>query len=141
MEKEKNTPSQKQQVFRDMVFGIFVYSVVLGFFEQYTDILHTWSYTFTFFAAVVLQILTYLTIWIESHVAHYFKDKEGKKYKAILVFCVGGILFISKFVFLLVIDMIFGEAVTISGFIGLLCIIIIMSLVKALIDKAYKRLA
>ena len=133
--------SSKQQLFYDMVLGTLVYAVVLGFFEDYTVILNTWSYSTTFFAAIVMQILTYLTFWLKSLVVKYFKGKEGSMYKAALFFGVWLILFLSKFVFLAVIDFIFGSAVEISGFVGLMIIIITMTVAKQLIDVAYAKLA
>ena len=124
-----------------MVLGTLVYSVVLGFFEDYTDILNTWSYSTTFFVAIVMQILTYITFWLKSMVVKYFKGKEGKKYIAALVFGVWLIMFLSKFVFLAVIDFIFSSAVEISGFVGLVLIIITMTVSKKLIDVVYAKLA
>ena len=48
-------------MFRQMVLGILLHSVVLGFFNDDTDILHTRSYSVTFSVAIVMQLLTYLT--------------------------------------------------------------------------------
>lgn len=141
MQNAKTAQSSKQQLFYDMVLGTLVYAVVLGFFEDYTDILNTWSYSITFFAAIVMQILTYITFWLKSLVVRYFKGKEGRLYTAALVFGVWLILFLSKFVFLAVIDLIFGSRVEISGFFGLMLIIIVMTVTKRLIDVAYARLA
>lgn len=124
-----------------MVLGILVYAVVLGFFEDYTNIISTWSYSTTFLVAIVMQLLTYATFWFKSLVVKQFKGKEGKKSKAALIFGVWLILFLSKFVFLLVIDFIFGGSVEISGFIGLVIIIITMSAVKKAIDIIYTKLA
>jgi hypothetical protein len=135
MQKINTVESRKQQLFREMVLGTLVYAVVLGFFEDHTDILSTWSYTTTFFVAIVMQILTYMTFWLKSLVVKYFKGKEGRKYKAALVFGVWLILFLSKFVFLAVINYIFGSAVEISGFVGL------MLISKSLVDLGYAKLA
>ena len=52
------TVSRKQALFRSMLAGILLYSVVLGFFNDYTDILHTGTYSVTFAVAVVMQVLT-----------------------------------------------------------------------------------
>jgi len=141
MQKTNHSESPKQQLFREMVLGTLVYSVILGFFEDYTDILNTWSYSTTFFVAVVMQILTYLTFELKDWVVKYFQGKEGKKYLAALVFSVWLIMFISKFVFLVVIDTIFGSSVEISGFVGLLLIIIAMTVAKYLMDVVYAKLA
>ena len=131
----------RQQLFREMVLGTLVYAVVLGFFEEYTDILSTWSYTTTFLAAIVLQILTYVTLWLKSLVVRHFRGKEGRKSFALMAFAVWLIMFSSKFVFLGVIEFVFGSSVDITGFIGLMLIIIVMTIVKKLIDVAYARLA
>ena len=133
--------SRKQTLFYEMVLGTLVYSVVLGFFEEYTAILNTWSYSITFLAAIVMQILTYLTFGLKKLVVKKFKGREGKKYVAVMVLGVWVIMFLSKFVFLAVLDVIFGEAVEVSGFIGLVLIILTMTGVKKLIDVGYKKLA
>lgn len=132
------TPRQK--MFQEMVLGILVYAVVLGFFEDYTDILSTWSYSITFLTAVVMQVLTYITFQLKDVVVNRFKGREGKKYLAAMVFGVWLIMFFSKFVFLAVINFIFGEAVTLSGFIGLVLIIVTMTVIKKLIDQIYLNL-
>ena len=124
-----------------MILGTLVYAVVLGFFEDYTNIISTWSYSATFLVAIVMQLLTYATFWLKSQVVKRFKGRGEKKYVAALILGVWGIMFISKFVFLAVIDFIFGSSVTISGFIGILIIIITMSLIKKLIDSIYIRLS
>ncbi len=141
LQKTESEQSPKQKVFWDMVLGILVYAVVLGFFEDYTNILSTWSYSTTFLVAIVMQILTYITFWLKSKVVKRFKSREGKKYLAVIIFGVWGIMFFSKFVFLAVIDFIFGNSVDISGFIGLVLIIITMTISKKLIDLVYEKLS
>jgi hypothetical protein len=133
--------SARQQIFREMVLGTLVYSVVLGFFNDYTNILHTRSYSVTFAVALVMQVLTYLTFGLESRVADWFKTKAFRHNKAVLYLSVWLILFLSKFVFLEVIDFVFGNSVEISGFIGILLIVLAMTVTKELIDYIYDRLA
>lgn len=141
MQKAKEIQSSKQKIFREMVLGTLVYSVVLGFFNDYTDILYIGTYSTIFFVAIVLQTLTYLTFLLKKLVIKHFKGREGSKYKVALVVGVWLIMFLSKFVFLAVIDFIFGNAVEIRDFIGLAFIIAIMTISKNLIELAYKKLA
>lgn len=131
-----NSKADKQKFLMDMVLGTLVYSVVLGFFNDYTQILQTRSYSFTFFLAIVMQILTYLTFTLKKKVISHFKDKSKKW----MVFFVWLIMFISKFVFLAVICFIFKDSVYVSGFWGLLAIILTMTLAKQLIDYAYNKI-
>lgn len=124
-----------------MILGTLVYTVVLGFFNDYTSILHTKSYSTTFLVALVMQILTYLTFWLKKKVAGRFKEKTGYWSKAGLVVSVWAVLFLSKFVFLAVIEFLFGSYVEISGFVGLMVIIVIMTIAKQGIDYIFNKLA
>ncbi len=133
--------SVKQAIFRDMILGTLVYAVILGFFNDYTDILRTDSYSVTFTVAIVMQVLTYLTFALKRKVAGHLKARSGRFSKVAVVLAVWLIMFLSKFVFLAVIDYLFGAAVDISGFIGLMAIILTMTLVKQLVDYIYLKLA
>jgi hypothetical protein len=125
--------SGKQVIYRKMVVGILLYSVVLGFFNDYTDILHTRSYSITFSVAIVMQLLTYLTFALKDRVVTGFKRRGGPQHKLGIVVSVWLIMFLSKFVFLAVIGVIFRDAVYISGFVGLLLIIACMTVAQMLV--------
>lgn len=120
-----------------MVIGVLLYTVVLGFFNDYTDILHTSSYSVTFLLAIVMQILTYLTFEVKKMAQRWFQDKSGSWYRFGLIFTVWLILFLSKFVFLWVISIVFRQEVHISGFIGLLLIVAILTVLQQSFEKIY----
>lgn len=141
MKTDSTHMSKNQQLFIEMVTGTLVYAVVLGFFNDYTDILDTESYSTTFFVAVVMQLLTYLTFYVKNIISKNYSKTAAFFHKAVTVFGVWLVLFLSKFVFLAVIDFIFGDAVEISGFAGLIAIIVSMTVVKQLIDYGYNKLA
>lgn len=127
--------SKKQQLFREMLIGTLMYSVVLGFFNDYTDILHTRSYSTTFALAIVLQLLTYATLIIKKQVVKNSKLKSGKKGRALLIFGVWAVLFISKFVFLWVIGIIFRDSVQIEGFINIMLVVLTMLIIQKIIES------
>lgn len=135
------TRSAKQQLFLDMFVGTLIYASVLGFFNDYTDILSTSSYSVTFALALVMQVLTFLTFRLKDVVAGWFKSRPGKAAKVGLVFGVWFVMFSSKFVFLAVIELIFSQDVVVNGFIGLLIVIASMTVVQKLADYVYKKLA
>ena len=62
----QTAPHARQRLFRSMILGTLIYSVVLGLFNDYTSILHTRSYSTTFAVAVVMQILTYGTFFLKD---------------------------------------------------------------------------
>lgn len=133
-------PTQRQLLFRDMVLGTLLYAVVLGFFNDYTHFLHTRSYSITFSVAIVMQGLTYLTFALKDRVVAWFKPREGKYTKIGMGFSIWLIMFLSKFVFLGVIGLIFRESVEISGFVGLLLIIICLTAAQKLVELTYQKL-
>jgi hypothetical protein len=134
-------PNNKQKIFSNMFVGILLYSVVLGFFNDYTDILHTTSYSVTFALAIVMQILTYLTFLAKDKVVILFNKKQSAKHKVGLIISVWLILFLSKFVFLAVIGIIFRQQVYISGFVGLLIIVVCITIVQKIADIIDNKLA
>ncbi|MDQ5886585.1 MAG: hypothetical protein QG628_982 [Patescibacteria group bacterium] len=132
--------NHRQEVFRNMFVGILLYSVVLGFFNDYTDILQTISYSITFSMAIVMQFLTYVTFAFKDVVRSWFKGKNSKGSKVALGFSIWLILFLSKFVFLAVIDFIFRDSVQISGFVGLLFIVASLTIVQQIIEMIDRKL-
>lgn len=140
-EQDLSTISKNQELFTDFVTGVLIYAVVLGFFNDYTEILKTTSYSTTFFVAVVMQSLTVLTLLLKSKVVAKFKGKQGRSSKALMVFFVWLIMFSSKFVFLGAISLIFQDDVDISGFIGLVAIIAVMMIFQESIRFIQRKLA
>ena len=137
----QKAPNSRQKLFQEMVLGVLLYTVVLGFFNDYTDILDTDTYSVTFAVAVVMQILTYLTFALKDIVVKKFNKNGKTERKFALAFVIWLIMFFSKFVFLGVISVIFSEDVEISGFVGLLLIIACLTIAQKLVEVTYKKLA
>jgi len=137
----KKDKNNRQDLFMSMALGILLYSVVLGFFNDYTNVLHTSSYSITFMLAIVMQLLTYLTFEAKNKVQSLFTSKDKKSNKILMIFFVWLILFLSKFVFLWVISFLFRQEVYVSGFVGLFIIVIVLTVIQGLFDLVYKSLA
>ena len=130
----------RQQVFNEMLLGTLIYSVVLGFFNDYTNILITSSYSITFLSAFVIQLLVYPTFKLKSFLAKWWSKRTGKYIKIGMVLSIWLVMFFSKFIFLEVIDIIFGQNVEISGFVGLIIIILTASILTKILDIIYKKI-
>jgi len=123
-----------------MLVGVLLYSLVLGFFNDYTEILHTGSYSVTFAVAIVMQILTYLTFAAKDFAVGWFRRRGGPKHKVGIVFSVWLIMFLSKFVFLAAIAVVFQGSVQVSGFVGLMVVIACMTVAQRLVEFVDDRL-
>ena len=140
MSMKKTDLNNKQEIFRNMVVGILLYSVILGFFNDYTDILHTGTYSTTFALAIVMQILTFFTFIAKDKVIDWFNSREKHNNRIWLIFSVWLVIFLSKFVFLWVIDFVFRGTVEISGFFGLLIIVVILTIAQKILEMIYNKL-
>ena len=130
----------KQEVFRSMVLGVLLYAVILGFFNDYTNIFSASSYSTTFAVAVVMQLLTYATFVAKDRIVYRFRRAESTN-RIVLALSLWLLMFLSKFVFLGVIDLIFSQEVEISGFVGLIAIITSLTIAQSLVELADKKLA
>lgn len=130
--------NKNKEFFSKMLIGTLIYAVVIGFFNDYTDFISTKSYSTTFLVSVVMQILTYCTFKLKSRVVAHFKPQEKK---LLMILGVWSIMFSSKFVFLAVLDKIFGSNIEVSGFVGLILIIATFTISQKLIQLAESKLS
>ena len=132
--------NKKQLLFKELVVGTLIYAVVLGFFNDYTSIVYAKSFSYIFFASFVLEILTILAFSLKGYIANKLKGKEGTLYKVLLVFNIWLIMFLSKFIFVEVIDLIFGNDININGFFGILIIVLSVTIIHRLAEFIFLRL-
>ncbi|KAA8666671.1 hypothetical protein [Vibrio gigantis] len=107
-----NTP---QRLFVGYTLAVLVDLTVLNFFDEYWDFVNIESFTISFAAAILLQLLLKLSIGLEHKLADYFKSKPGtapKIYRGLSSYV---ILVGSKFVMLEAINILFGDKVDFSG--------------------------
>jgi hypothetical protein len=132
--------TSRQVLFEEMFVGTLIYTMVLGFFDDYTDVFVATSFSTVFLVALIMQVLTYLTFSLKRRVVRRFGRREGAGSTAGMVLSVWLIMFLSKFVFLWVLDGLFGSSMQISGFLGLIAIIVTVTALSALADTVFKRL-
>jgi hypothetical protein len=125
----------KQGLFQEILIGVLLYAVVFGFFNDYTDFLKTTSYSTTFLAALLMMLLTFPTFRLKSWIAARLRH-----HKVWMVISVWLVMFLSKFVFLGVMDIVFGSAVEISGFLGLALIIACATVLQKMASWTCKKL-
>jgi hypothetical protein len=127
-------------VFIGWVLGTLLYAVVLGFFNDYTDFLRIDSFSTLFAAALVLQALTAATFRVKDFVTRPFENRTSKRSRLGYGLSVWAVGFFSKFVFLEAIDLVFGSAVNVNGFVGLMLIILTMVAAQQAIEMTYSKL-
>ncbi len=134
------TFTAKQLVFKEVFVGTLVYAVVLGFFNDYTDIVDARSFSTIFYAAFALEVLTYLAFMLKGKIISWLGKRQGLGYQALMFFSVWLIMFVSKFVFIWAIDVLFGSYITIYGFFGILLVVLCVTVIHKLADVVFVRL-
>lgn len=137
MKPSKSVFYSKQLLFKEIFVGTLIYAIVLGFFNDYTSVVSAISFSSIFYAAVVLEALTYLALSLKSKIIIWLRNRQGMAYKILMFFCVWLVMFISKFVFIWVIDIIFGNNINIYGFFGILLVVLCVTIIHKLADKVF----
>jgi hypothetical protein len=141
MKKTADTFNSRQLIFQEIFIGTLIYAVVLGFFNDYTSIVDAKSFSTIFLASVVLEVLTYLAFRLKGQIVSWLKGRNGFIYSVLMVFCVWLVMFLSKFVFLWALDVLFGDYININGFFGILFVVLTVTALHKLAYKVFKSLA
>ena len=132
--------TRRQQRFASWVTDVLVYIVVLNLFIEYVPRVIAESFTISIFTAVVLKFLIDAITGLEHRVRGWFNQREGQVWRALGVVTMFLILFVSKFVILEVIDVVFGDRVALGGFIQVALLVVTMILARLGVAWAYRRL-
>lgn len=140
MHSKKTFFTPQQLIFQELFVGTLIYASVLGFFNDYTSIVDAQSFSTIFFASVILESLTYLAFQLKGWIINVLKGRQGTIYRLLMFFSVWLIMFLSKFVFIWVLDIIFGEYIAIDGFFGILLVVLCVTVVHKLAYKLFQKL-
>ena len=137
MKNTDKTFNARQLAFQELFIGTLIYAVVLGFFNDYTSIVSAKSFSTIFFASVVLELLTFLAFQLKSAIVSWLKNRQGAVYRLLMFFSVWLVMFLSKFVFIWALDIVFGTYITITGFFGILFIVLCVTITQRLANKTF----
>ena len=128
------TPAQER--FMSWASDVLVYTVVLNFFVEYADAIVIDSFTISLLTAIVMKVLLDLLTMAEHRVSHFFaRFNKLLGYASMWV-----VLFLSKFIILEVIDVIFGDHVELGKFLDVVALVLSLMIVRAVVAKAYESL-
>jgi len=138
-------PTDRQRLFLRYYTGVLIDLTLLNLFAEYWSDVKVSSFTVSLLAAILLQFLLKLTIWVEHHVGAWFKKHPGKMWTFMRYFGAWLVLFGSKFVILEAISFVFQGRVHFEGpFHGIIALIVVaiaMVVVEELIVRIYRRMA
>ena len=139
------TPSNGQRLFLRYFTAILIDLVVLNLFVEYWQHVVIDSFTISLLAAILLQVLLKLTLAVEHKVADFFNARPGGMAKFMRYFTAWLILFLSKFIILGAVNLVFGDQVDflgpLHGVVAFIAVVMVMLVAEEAIVRFYRRLA
>jgi len=132
------TPAQQR--FAGWMSDVLIYIVVLNLFVEYSGAIIIDSFTISILTAVLLKALLDILGGVEHRVAVFWQQREGTLNRILGIASVWAILFLSKFVILEVVDIVFGEHVELGHFLDIVLLIVTMIASRLVFQQIYERL-
>jgi hypothetical protein len=132
--------SNKQMIFAELLVGTLIYVVVLGLFDDYTEMVQAKSFSTIVFASILLEVLTFLTFLFKDWWIGLLSDWRGGLSRRQKLLAMWPIMFFSKFVFLWAIDIVLGSDFEVSSFFSILILVACVTILAKLANALFIRL-
>ena len=132
--------SPAQARFLSWVSAVLVDIVVLNLFVEFVHTIVIDSFAISILTAVLLKLMVDAVKGLEQSVSAYFARKEGAVWKPVRFLAVWLILFLSKFVILEAVNVVFGNHVELGSFIEIVAVIVTMLAANAALVAVYQNL-
>ena len=133
--------TNRQRLFIRYLLLVLVDLTVLNLFVEYWHLIVIDSFTISLFTAFLLQVLMRLTTEIERRIANRFKTQPGKGALVKRFLSTWAVLFVSKFVILETVDLVFGEHVEFGGILPFIVVVSTILASELMLTRIYHRLA
>jgi hypothetical protein len=124
-------------IFFSWTKDVLIYVLVLNLFVEYVDKIVIDSFTISILTAILLKALLDVILGLEHRVAHFFEARPGKLSKFLRVISTWVILFLSKFLILEAVDLVFGDHVELGKFVHVLSLVIALMVARELVQRIY----
>lgn len=121
------------------VVDVFVYVVVLNLFVEYLPQVLSETFTLSLLTAVLLKAVLEVVVAGKNRVKARFKAASTPGGKALAGFLLWVVLFGSKFLVLEAVDLVFGAAVSLGGFVTVTLLVLALLLSRAGVRRLLQR--
>jgi len=129
---EHLTITKWQLTYVGWTLTLLAYIVVLNLWVEFNHSVVIDSFVISIATSVVLLVLLVIILGLEHNVKHWFAQREGGVYRVLGTASTLLILFLSKFVILEVVDIIFGEHVDLGHFVDVLILVLLLIVAQKL---------
>jgi len=140
MESHPPSLSRKQLIFAEVVTGFLIYVLVLGLFDEYTDVVTAKSFSTVILASILLEALTFLTFLFKDWWIAFLTRWRGELSTPQKLFGLWLVMFFSKFPFLWAIDWFFRGDFEVGGFFSIVILVGCVTILAKLANAFFVRL-
>lgn len=123
---ERLTITRWQLVYVGWTLTLLAYIIVLNLWVEFNSKVVIDSFVISIATSVVLLVLLVIILGLEHRVKGWFAQREGAAFRVLGTVSTLLILFLSKFVILEVVDLIFGEHVELGSFVDVLVLVLLL---------------
>ena len=132
--------SDKQLIFAEVLIGTLIYVLVLGLFNEYTDVVTAKSFSTIVFASILMEALTFLTFLFKDWWMGFLTRWRGELSRPQKLFGLWLVMFFSKFPFLWAIEWIFRGSFEVGGFFSIVILVGCVTVLAKLANAFFVRL-
>jgi len=140
MESHPLSLSRKQLIFAEVVTGFLIYVLVLGLFDEYTDVVTAKNFSTVILASILLEALTFLTFLFKDWWIAFLTRWRGELSTPQKLFGLWLVMFFSKFPFLWAIDWVFRGDFEVGGFFSIVILVGCVTILAKLANAFFVRL-
>lgn len=109
---------------------VFVYVVVLNLAVEHVPAVISEGFTMSLLTAVVLKLALEVVLWLKGHVVRGIRGATGWPARVALGMALWVVAAGSKLVVLLLVDVLFGDAVSLGGFVSVTLLVVVLLLAR-----------
>jgi len=132
------TVTRRQQVFAGATLNILVNVVVLNLFVEFADAVVIDSFWISVLTAVLLTLMIGVLSRFERRIHNFFFERHSWKVSGVIMIWI--VLFGGKLVMLEVVDIVFGDHVSLGHLLEVILIVVAMMVAGQLMQAIYDRL-
>ena len=140
METNQPSLSRHQLIFAEVLVGTLIYVVVLGLFNDYTDVVRAKSFSTIVFASILMEALTFLTFYFKDWWIGFLTRWRGELSRPQKLFGLWLVMFFSKFPFLWAIEWVFRGSFEVGGFFSIVILVGCVTVLAKLANAFFVRL-
>jgi len=130
---------QVEPRFAAAIVDVFVYVVVLNLFVEYLPKVISETFTLSLLTAVLLKGVLEIVLAAKNWVKARFRAASTPTGKVAAAIMLWAVLFGSKFLVLEVVDLVFGNRVSLGGFFSVTALILSLLLARAAVRRLLRR--